>query len=254
MSEQPVTVNQPPEEKMSFMDKAAGVFYEPSKVFEALRKDGVKTADWLIPVLILVVLISLATYVGFSTPDLRYQFVQMQEQQLDKSVAKGKMTADQAQQARDRLEGSSGMFMVFGMIGVVVGTFLVFFVTAGVWLLIGKYLLKGASMNYSQAMGIAGTATWIASVGAIVGIVIAVVFSRFDGGLHLGLLTQMNNSNKAYLLMRNVNMFTLWNLAVSAIGISVFSGKKGFQPYVWVYGIWIALVLINSLLLGGMLA
>ncbi len=252
MSEQPVTVDQPPEEKMSFTDKAAGIFYEPTKVFQSLRNDGVKTIDWLIPLVILAILVSLATYVSFSTPDLRMQFVQMQEQRIDKSVSEGKMTAEQAQKAKDRMEGSSGMFMTFGILGAVVAIALIFFITAGVWLLVGKFFLKGASMTYSQAMGIAGTTSWIVAVGAIVGIVIAVMFSRFDGGLHLGLLTQMDNSNKIYVLLRNVNLFTIWNLAASAIGISVFSGKKGYQPYAWVFGIWVVLVLVNSFVLGGM--
>lgn len=165
MSEQPVTANQPPEEKMSFMDKAAGVFYEPSKVFEALKTDPVKTADWLVPLAVLAVVVSLATYVRFSTPDLRFQFVQMQEQTIDKSVSEGKMTSEQAQQARSRLESSSGIFMAFGIIGAIVGLFILFFLTAGVWLLVGKYALKGAAMTYNHAMGIAGITSWIASVG-----------------------------------------------------------------------------------------
>ncbi len=251
MSEQPVTADQPPEEKMSFMDRAAGVFYEPSEVFRSLKNDGVKTIDWLVPLAILAILVSLATYVNFSTPDLRMQFVQMQEQRIEKSVNEGKMTADQAQQARDRMEGSSGMFMAFGILGAIVGISIMFFITAGVWLLVGKYFLKGTSMTYAQAMGIAGTSSWIMAVGTIVGIVIAVMFSRFDGGLHLGLLTQMDNENKVYVLLRNVNLFTLWNLAASANGITVFSGKKGFQSYVWVFGIWAVLVLANTFLLGG---
>lgn len=78
--------------------------------------------------------------------------------------------------------------------------------------------------------------------------------SRFDGGLNFGMLTQMDNANKSYLLMRNVDLFTLWNLAASAIGISVFSGKKGIQPYAWVFGIWLVIILFNSFVLGGMFA
>ncbi len=182
MSEQPVTAGQPPVEKMSFMDKAAGIFYEPSRVFESFRTDGVKTADWLVPLLILAVIASLGTYVRFTTPDLRFQFIQMQEQRIDKSVNEGKITAEQAQQAKDRMGSSSGLFMVFGILGAVVGLFIIFFLTAAVWLLVGKYALKGTAMTYNHAMAIAGTTSWIAAVGAILGIVIAIAMSRFYGG------------------------------------------------------------------------
>ncbi len=72
--------------------------------------------------------------------------------------------------------------------------------------------------------------------------------------MNLGMLTQMNNDNKVYVLLRSIDLFTVWNLAASAIGISVLAGKKGAQPYVWVFGIWLVIILFSTFVLGGMFA
>jgi len=249
--EQPTVLNQPPVEQLSFMDKAAGVFYEPSKVFESFKTSPAKAGDWLVPVLLLAILIGVSTYVRFSSPDLRFQMAQQQEQRFDKMVAQGRMTAEQAQQATERMENGSSVTMAFGVFGAVVATFIIFFAAAAVWLFIGKVILKG-NVNYSKMMGVAGISSWIMVVGTILSIVVTVLASRLDGGLHLGMLMQMSTSNKIYSLARSADLFTIWNLTVTSVGVGALSSKKGIQPTIWVFGIWIILVLISVFVLGGM--
>lgn len=249
--EEPVTAEQPPQESLSFLDKAAGVFYEPSKVFESFKKSGVKTVDWLVPVLLLAILVSVATYVRFISPDLRFQMAQQQEQRYNKMVAQGKMTADQAQQATEAMESGSSAFTGIGMLGALVATVIVFFVASGIWLLVGKFALKG-TVNYTHAMGITGISGWIMIVGTIVSILLSVLLSRLDGGLHLGLFTQMSSTDKTYSLLRSVDLFTLWNLFAISIGLGTLSGKKGVMPAIWVFGIWVLVVLLSVFVLGGM--
>jgi len=255
MSEQPTTSEQmpsaPTEEQLSFMDKAAGIFYEPSKVFASFKTSPVKVADWLVPVALLAILIGVSTYARFSSPDLRFQMIQQQEQRFDNMVAQGKMTADQAEQAKERMENGSSSFMVFGIFGAVVGTLVVFFIAAAVWLAIGKVILKG-NVNYSQMMGVAGLAGWISVVGVILSIVLTVLLSRLDGGMHLGMLMPMDTTSKSYSLLRSADLFSIWNLAVTSIGVGTLSGKKGFLPAAYVFGVWILLVLVMVFAFGGM--
>jgi hypothetical protein len=253
MSEQPVTTEHtPPEgpEQLSFMDRAAGVFYEPSKVFGSFKTSPVKVADWLVPVALLAIVVGISTYVRFSSPDLRFQIVQQQEQRFDKMVAEGKMTADQAEQAKERMESGSSSFMGIGIFGAIVTIFIFFFLASAVWLIVGKFILKG-EVNYSQMMGVAGLSSWISIVGAILSIVFMVFFSRLDAGLNLGMLMKMDTS-KTYSLLRSADLFTVWNLAATSIGIGTLSGKRGIKPALWVFGIWIVLILISVLLLGSM--
>jgi len=166
-------------------------------------------------------------------------------------VAQGKMTADQAEQAKERMENGSSSFMVFGIFGAVVGTLVVFFIAAAVWLAIGKVILKG-NVNYSQMMGVAGLAGWISVVGVILSIVLTVLLSRLDGGMHLGMLMPMDTTSKSYSLLRSADLFSIWNLAVTSIGVGTLSGKKGFLPAAYVFGVWILLVLVMVFAFGGM--
>lgn len=256
MSEQPVASEQNPSgepagvDQLSFMDKVAGVFYEPSRVFGSFKTTPVKVGDWLTPVLLLAVIVGVTVYVTFSSPDLRFQVAQQQEQRIDKMVSEGKMPADQAEQAKERMESGSSAFMSIGIFSGVVAIFIIFFAAAAVWLLIGKVILKG-DVNYSQMMGVAGLSSWISLVGVVFSIVIMILLSRLDGGLHLGMLMQMS-TDKSYALLRSANLFTIWNLAATSIGIGTLAGKKGVMPAVWVFAIWIVLVLVSVFLLGGM--
>lgn len=262
MMEQPVTADQPPspgsggQEPLSFMDKAAGVFYEPSRVFESLKTAGVKFIDWFVPVLLLALLTSVATYVRLSSPDLRFQVVQQQEAAIDKMVTEGKMTADQAQQAKttmeDRFQSGSVSVIGIGVFTTFVFVWIIFFIISGIWLLVGKYALKG-TMTYTHVMGIVGLSEWIALVGVIIGTVMSVVLSRLDGGLQLGMLTQMNTQNKTYQLLSKVDLFTLWSLVVVSIGLAKIAGKKVSQSAIWVFGIWLLWSILSIFVLGGML-
>jgi hypothetical protein len=257
MSEQPVTSEQAPasqpegQEKLSFMDKAAGVFYEPSKVFASFKTSPVKVADWLIPVALLAIVIAVSTYVRSSSPDLRFQMAQQQSQRYDKMVAQGKMTAEQAEQAKEAMENGSSAFMAIGVFGAVVIIFIFFFLAAAVWLIVGKVILKG-DVNYSQMMAVAGLSSWISIVGTIISIVLMVLMSRLDAGLNLGMFMSMDASSKTYSLLKSVDLFSIWNLSATSIGVGTLAGKKGFLPSIWVFGIWIVLMLISIFVLGSM--
>jgi hypothetical protein len=242
MSEQPVTVNQPPDEKMSLMDKAAGIFYEPSRVFESIKTSGVSFADWFVPLLLVLVLACVASYVQLSSPDLRFQIVQQREAAIDRAVSQGKVTADQADQQRAMIEKTVGAgstsAIVFSIISITVFIVIAFFVVSLVWMLVGKFALKGP-IDYTKAMGITGLSYWIGAVGVIFAIVVSVMMSRIDGGLQLGLLTQMDTQNVTYVLLSKLDLFTIWSLAVTSIGLGTLSGRKGAQPAIWVFGIWV---------------
>jgi hypothetical protein len=253
MSEQQLTTEQPSEETMSFTDKAAGVFYEPTKVFESIKKSGVKAADWFVPVLVLAIVASVSVYVRFSTPELKYQSMRIAEQSIDKMVAEGKISADQAQLAKQRMESGSSGFEWIGVAGALVATFIFFFLLAAVWFLVGKFALKG-DLTYSHAMGIVGLSNWIAVVGVIIGIALSVVLARLDGGLNLGMLTTMNVQSKSYLLMARIDFFTLWSLFIVSVGLATLAGKRVIQSAAWVYGIWIVFTLVSVFLFTGRFA
>ncbi len=242
MSEQPVTADQPPAEPMSFTDKAAGIFYEPSRVFGAVKTSGVKFVDWFTPLALLIIVGCLASYVQLSSPDLRFQIVQQRESAIEKSLAQGKITSDQASQQRQMIENTVGQgsssAIVFAVITIIVFFAISFFILSLVWFLVGRFALK-SDFTYTQAMAVTGLSDWVVAVGLIFAIVIAVLTSRIDGGLQLGMFIPMDPQNAAYVLLSKIDLFTLWSLAIISIGLGIFSGKKGLRAGIWVFGIWV---------------
>jgi len=243
---------QNPQETRSFVDNAAGIFYEPSRVFEWLKTAGVRVTDWFVPVLFFALLGALSAYVRMSSPELRNQIIRQQEKAIDKMVNEGKMTSDQADQAKTVMEDrfSSGSVVGISAFTAFLFVFIVFFILSGIWYLVGRFGMK-SSLTYSQAMGIVGIANWILIVGSIVGTAITVATARLDGGLHLGMLSKMSTTDKLYLAMAKVDFFTIWSLIVISIGLARFSNRKTIDAAVWVFGIWILWGILSILVLGG---
>ncbi len=239
---------------MTFIDKAAGVFYEPSRVFESIKSTGAKFADWFVPVLILAILGSLSGYVAYSNPDLRYQTMQIMEQSLNKRVTEGKMTAEQAQQAKAAMEGGGSSFLpILTVMGAFFGIFVVFFVVSGVWLVVAKFALKG-SITYAQSMGVVGLSNWIAALGLLIGIVLSITMSKLNAGLNLGLFTQAGTLSKSHILLSKLDLFTIWGLVLISIGLGKLADKKTAEVAMWVFGLWIVWGLFSVFVLGGTFA
>ncbi len=250
--EQPSTLEQPAIEPLSLMDKAAGIFYEPLKVFESFKTHRVKISDWLVPVLLLAIIAAISAYVSSNSPAIRFQATQQVEQRLDKMVAEGKISAEQADRMKESIENTPSSGTPLAMVLASLGRIVVFFVAAAVWLLVGKLILKG-DVNYSQMMGVAGVSSWIMIVGSILAVVLTAFLSRPGAGVNLGMLVPVAPLNKTYSLLRSADLFTIWNLAATSIGIGALSGRKGSSAFVWVFGVWVVVVLAMVFIFGGLI-
>ncbi|MGC8653512.1 MAG: YIP1 family protein [Candidatus Kryptoniota bacterium] len=257
MDQSDTTANLPeqpgnPPETRSFVDNAAGIFYEPSRVFEYFKTAGIRVSDWLIPVLVFALLGALSAYIRMSSPELRSQIIQQQEEAIDKMVNEGKMTRDQADQTKTIIEDrfSTGSVIGISSVTAFVFIFIMFFILSGIWYLVGRFGLKSA-ITYSQAMGITGITNWILIVGSIVGTAITVALARLDGGLHLGMLSKISTTDKLYLAMAKVDVFTIWSLIIVSIGLARFSSRKTTDAAIWVFGLWILWGILSIFVLGG---
>lgn len=250
--EQPSTLEQPATERLSFTDKAAGIFYEPSKVFESFKTLPAKVSDWLVPVILLAIIAGISAYVSSNSPAIRFQATQQMEQRLDKMVAQGKITAEEADRMKGSIENVPSSPTFLAAIFTFLGKIVVFFVAAAVWLFIAKVILKG-DVSYSQMMNVAGVSSWIMIVGTILAIVLSAILSRPGAGVNLGMLVTTAPLSKTYMLLRSADLFTIWNLAVTSIGVGILSGKKGTPAFVWVFGTWVIVVLAMVFVYGGLL-
>ncbi len=241
MSEQDDSVERPAQKPISQFEKAAGTFYKPSRVFNSITTAGVKFLDWFAPLVLVLLVAGVSSYVQLNTPTLRAQIVQQREEAIEKAESKGEITTQQADEERqmiaDNLTSASAFAVVLRIMTVTVVLLIEFFLMSLVWFLVGRFALN-SDFDYAKGLALTGMSYWITGVGLIFAIVIAVLSSRLDGGAHLGMLIPMNSKNLAYSILSRLNLFTIWSLIVISIGIGTLSGKKKLTAAFWVFGIW----------------
>ena len=73
---QQISVNEEEDFELNHSDKLVGVFTEPTKTFERMAKFPLKTVDWLLPLILLIIVAVLANFVVMSNPTIRYNVIE----------------------------------------------------------------------------------------------------------------------------------------------------------------------------------
>lgn len=241
---------------MSLGARLFNIFATPGDVFDEVAVAPPATANWLLPTLLACVIGVTAVLVLFSQPAILQQVRDQQDQVIQKQVAAGKMTKAQAEQAGKLMERIGPLTMkIGGCVGAVVGGFVWLFVLALVLWLLGRWVMKG-DFSYLKAVEVAGLSGMIACLGAIVTTLLAVAQGKL--GVTLGpalFLQNFDPLNKTHQLLAAVNVMTLWQIAVLALGLAKLSRASFARAAVLLYVLWaacrVALIFLSSLGIGG---
>ncbi|MFN3135621.1 MAG: YIP1 family protein [Candidatus Kryptonium sp.] len=236
---------------MPFIDKLTGVFTAPAEVFENLVKSKPKTIDWLAPIVILIVLAILSNFLKFSNEQIKDSLIAFQEQRIDKLVEEGKMTEEQAEIAKERMSSFSGAQQIFSVIGVLIGIPIIFLIVTLVYFLLGKLFLRG-NVDFMTIFSIYSLSSLIASVGVIVSTILAFVTGSFFASASPAIFMEVS-SDKLYILASKIEVFTLWQLAVFAVGMAKAFNKEYSSSFAIVFGAWAVWVVLSLFIpfLGG---
>ena len=235
------------EEELSHSDKMIGVFSEPSTTFEKIAKFPPKVIDWFLPILLLCVLISAQQILYRSNPEISYQLKQKQmeaiEKRLDAQVESGQITRDQANQQRDmiesRMDQMGGLTLVFSIIAIFIGVFIVFFIVAGIYFLLAKFALKGEG-GYTQALVASGLSSYIGMIGIIVITIISLLMGKLFMDTSLATFMSSDKSTIIGWVLGKLDLFYIWSLIVSAIGLAkLFKSTSTQKYYMLVFGLWL---------------
>lgn len=225
------------------------VFAAPGEVFDSVARSPFSIANWLVPALIAGVLGLVSVQVVFSNPALVDEIRQMQEQGFQQAIADGRITAEQAEQARQMM-GDIGMTLgrVFGSIGAIVAG-----IVAPLWWgligwVVGRLIL-GGPVGFMRAVEVAGLSSLISALGGVVALFIALGTGRLWAVPHLGVFVEnFDPTNRFHIGLVAFNVFGLWQLAIVSLGISRLSqrsyvGVLGLMFLFWVFykGIAVAL-------------
>ncbi len=239
----------------SHSDKLVGVFTEPSNIFEETSKYPPKAIDWLIPLMIVIVVAAISNYLIMSNPEIKLSVVEKQmaqiEERFDAAVESGQMTQDQAdeqkEQIRERMESGMGNIF-FSLIGIVIVTFLVFFIVSGVFYLFAKFAFKDTG-TYSTAMVAYGLPYYIVVLQLIVMVILAFIMNKALNDTSAASLMGVDKSTIGGFLLGKLDVFSIWFYAVVSIAFAkMFKSKSYGKYFIMVFGLWIGFTFLMFLL------
>ncbi len=234
------------EYELSHTDKLVGLFTEPAVTFSKTAEFKPKTSDWIIPLLIFIIASSAAYFVLMSNPQIKQQMMEKQLQSLQKQVDEGNMTQEMADQQEERIrEFTDGpLGAVFPIVGIIFGTFIVFFIISGVFFLIAKFILKGEG-GYSSVMVAYGLPHYVAVIQVIVTVVVAYLMGKFLEGLSVASLLGMDTTTFLGMLAAKLDVFSIWFYALFSIGLAkMFKSDNTVKYFATVFGMWIGFSII----------
>jgi Yip1 domain len=235
------------EAELSHSDKMIGVFSEPSTTFEKIAKSPPKVIDWFLPILLLCVLVSIQQVLYHSNPEIAFQLKQKQmeaiEKRLDAQVESGQLTRDQANQQRDmienRMDQMGGLTLVFSIIGIFIVIFIIFFIMAGIYFLLAKFVLKGEG-GYTHVMVASGLSAYIGILGVIIITIISLLMGKLFMDTSLASFMSSDKSTLTGWIFAKLDLFTIWSFAVFAIGLAkMFKSTSTQKYYMLVFGVWL---------------
>ncbi|HLH54368.1 MAG TPA: YIP1 family protein [Verrucomicrobiae bacterium] len=225
---------------MSLWARLFNVLATPGEVFQQIRTSRVSNANWLVPGIILILVSWIGAWVVFSQDSIQQQLREITDQAIEKQIEKGKLSEQQAEQAR----AAAAKFGTLGpKIGAIVAPVWVGLVIPFWWGLIlwfiGSKPLKG-SLSYMKAVEIAGLSSMVSTLDSILrALMILITGSLFASPSLVMFVKQFDPQNPVHGLLTAFNIITFWVLLVRAIGVARVTQSSFAKAAVWVFGIWV---------------
>ena len=231
MSEE-VPTNSTTENEMSAIQKIVGIFTAPTQTFEAIDQKP----TWLLPFLI-----GIAIFMVFQTLTVD---IQMSER-LEMMEAQGRLTPEQMDAARTQMSGPA---KYIGYIAGPIVWLIMILIMAAVFYVAANLMIGGDS-SYKKVFAIVCWSGLIGSVGLIVMTLLILSKGTMQGvALDLTILLDTppigGEKSTLYRIFSNFNVFTIWQVVLWIIGLSVSYKtitKKAAVPILSLWGIWIVL-------------
>jgi hypothetical protein len=238
---------------ISFGDIVMNIFASPAEAFEGIRTSPARASVWVIPLIILLLLSSASIWMVFSNDTLRSQALEAQKERIQEQARTGQISQERADQTLEGMERGGGMMAAIGIVFASITIAIVFFVTALVLWLIGKFALK-AEGGYGKYLELWGASQWIGVLGGIIALLLIValnsVYAAPSGAL--AVLQNFNRLDTTHRLLSSLNIFSIWQMIVVGIGLAKYAGKPSGTGIGVALGLWVIWVLVSVFALAGL--
>jgi hypothetical protein len=221
--------------EMSAIQKIIGIFSAPRQTFEAIDQKP----TWVLPFLIGVVIFLI--FQAFTVD------IQMAER-LEMMEARGQLTPDQIEAARGQMMGPA---KYIGFIAGPIVWLIMILVMAAIFY-VASNLMIGGDSSYKKVFAIVCWSGLIGSLSLIV-MTLLILSKGTMQGVALDLTVFLDTppiggeKSALYRIFSNLNLFTIWQVILWIIGLSVSyksTTKKAAVPILSLWGIWIVLSVV----------
>ncbi len=238
------TVPPEPAKPMSFTDTIAGIFASPGDIYEQVRLAPPRASTWVIPTLILI-LLSIATMLLVTNdPILMDQMMAPQREAIAKAVQDGRITQDAADRQAQMMGAGSPFFLIGLLVGTPISLFVMLFLFSLLFWLIGKLIMKSTA-PFMKVVEVYGLTFYISALGVLVTAALRFALESFHASPSLALLVlPFDIHNKMHIALSMVNVFTIWGLVVTSIGLAKLFQRDFPKVLVLIVAVWILLSIV----------
>ncbi len=217
-----------PQAEMSVVGRMLRVFYAPSETFEAVAEQR-SAADWLVPTIIVALAIFFSTYL--TSPIYVAEAMEQMKQQ---------MPAEQ----RGEMAGGDAI-RISGLIAAPVMTFVMLFIGAAIYLLVGKLL--GGLLGYGHCLALVAYTSLISILQHVVKTPLVLANETMNVQIGLGMfLSEEAQKSFGGALLSLIDPFIVWMVVIASLGLSIVGQIERSRAYAGVAAITLIFLAIGA--------
>jgi len=231
---------------MSLPGRLANVYAAPGEVFDEVKRGPFNAVNWVAPALVLIIVSWVCSWIVFRQPAVEQQLREVASQAIEKQLSKGKVSQEQADQARAIGEKWAviGSKISAAVAPPVVGFGMPFVWGVVVWL-VGTRALKG-QFAYMKAVEVSALAGMIGVLDSIVrSLLIILTGNLFAAASPVVFIKDYDPQTFSHAILGVFNLIALWALWVRSVGLAKLSGSGTGRAAAWIFGLWLAYTLVT---------
>jgi hypothetical protein len=226
------------------IEAITGIITEPSYTFENIVQNKTRHY-WVVPIIIFIVANLIAMVLFYADQELYSTVMSKQrknlEEQFNKSIKEGKMTAEEKnikmEQAEKFMNPKSPFAIAIAIGASVIGPFIIMVLVSVIYLLCFKIIKAG--FEFTNILNVVGLTFIISSIAKILETVLSIITGNLTNFSLAFFFTEAKFGTTLNTLISKIDLFSIWALILTSIGLTIIGKVKSKAMYFFVFGLWI---------------
>jgi hypothetical protein len=210
-------------------------------MFSITSKFAPKHKDWVIPVLLFFIVISLIRILAMTNEEVYFEAKKQGIDRIEKMVESGTLTREQADQQIDSLDTfmKGPMSWVFTIIPTLLFGFIFFIIITGIYYLFIKFLMKGDG-TFTSALVASGLTTYISILQIVIAGILTMLMGKMMMDTSVASFIGSDKNTLAGWFLSKIDPISIWAYIVLAIGFAkMFKSEQTGKYYILVFAVWL---------------